>query len=102
MTTPHTAVAHKFRKEAPYPILWECTLFNLLYMAMCHYSDKRIARLMEMLNDEKYLSPKHHRTVNNLYEEIFTAENKRIKQDYYRQTRVHDDDWFFAKNVLFR
>lgn len=90
---PYTCVRHQFRLRPPYRIQEADILHNLLYLAMCHYSDARVARLMEALA----IDARVKQLSQHLFTQVFTSENIKNKRALYQQTRLHSDDWFFEK-----
>jgi glycosyltransferase involved in cell wall biosynthesis len=94
--TPHTCVKHFFRPAAPYPIHNEDVMHNFLYLAMCHYSDKRVEQIKTMLQ----ASGATKAMARQLFPQVFSAENIKSKRELYREKRMHSDDWFFEQFKL--
>jgi len=91
--TPHICVKHYFRPAAPYPIHSEDVVHNFLYLAMCHYSDKRVEQIKKMFeasNVTKEIS-------RQLLSQVFSTENIKNKRELYHAKRCFSDDWFFEK-----
>ncbi|MDR1754493.1 MAG: glycosyltransferase [Eubacterium sp.] len=87
--TPNICVSHQFRIKAPYQVSWTDVMHNKLYIALCHYNDTRVERLLK--EQSIFLM------ANKIYNEVFTTENiKRVRLPKFER-RVHDDDWFFSR-----
>lgn len=87
---PQVTIKHYFRAVMPYTVPNQDVLYNLIYLAMCHYSDRRVEILMEEL---KMVFPKSE----YLYQQIFTPQNIQNKRKFYQDKRLYTDDWFFNK-----
>lgn len=93
MATPHTCVFHYYRNTAPYQVFRSDVLYNLLYFAMLHYSDERIARIMEDMDVLFGLK----RDAWEQYYQVFTPKNIKDKREAHQKSRLYDDDWFFKR-----
>ncbi|MDR1663295.1 MAG: glycosyltransferase [Clostridiales bacterium] len=85
---PSVHIAHRFRRRAPYPVSWADVMYNEMYIALCHYNDERVKRLLAkqaiFLNSDKD------------YAEVFTPENIRKVRLPKFERRKRSDDWFFT------
>ncbi|MDL2206763.1 glycosyltransferase [Eubacteriales bacterium OttesenSCG-928-N13] len=88
---PNTVVHHRFRRFAPYAIRSDDVIHNLLYLAMRHYSDARVERLMQQLLERG----EDGIIAQRMYPKVFTPENIKTKREAYQKSRLHSDDWFF-------
>jgi glycosyltransferase involved in cell wall biosynthesis len=83
---PQLEVAHLFRKHHPYPLGWNPVLHNMLRVALLHFSEARVARVIDALKGNAGFSQAMAAAVSN------GLAKRRATLD---RSRVYDDDWFF-------
>ena len=85
---PEVTVLHYFRKSRPYEVGWRAVTHNLLRVALLHFSQDRLARVVSALKHDAKFD---------------TALACAVDSDVWQQRaafaarRVRDDDWLFAK-----
>lgn len=84
-------IKHYFRRRHPYSVTPFHTHYNLLRMAFSHFSQERIAKLLDVRGGPGVLS-------RELVAVIFSDVWKQ-RQDYFSR-RERDDDWFFARFAI--
>jgi glycosyltransferase involved in cell wall biosynthesis len=85
---PAVTVLHYFRKSNPYKVEWGAVTHNLLRVALLHFSQPRMIRVINAL--------KGH---DNFAQAMAYAVESEVWQQRaaFAARRVHDDDWLFAK-----
>ncbi len=85
---PAVTVMHYFRKSNPYKVEWGAVTHNLLRVALLHFNEARLARVISAL--------KSH---NNFAQAMAFAVGSDVwqKRAEFAGRRAHDDDWFFEK-----
>lgn len=88
---PEIEVGHLFRNSTPYPALWRSLLHNRLRMAMVHFQQERIERVIKALR---------------IYENFPGALAMTVDSDVHDRRawmagiRRFSDDWFFERFTL--
>ena len=88
LLVPEVDVSHVFRSAHPYAISWETVLHNMLRLAIVHFREERVCRLID------------HVKANGAFPAAWAhlaASDAWNRGREIRATRVHDDDWFFRK-----
>jgi len=85
---PSVAVLHYFRKVNPYQVGWGAVTHNLLRVALLHFSQARIARVVGALKGN-----------GNFDQALAYAVESDVwqKRAEFAARRVRDDDWYFEK-----
>ncbi len=85
---PEVTVLHYFRKARPYGVHWHLLTHNLLRVALLHFSDQRLARVMSALrNGLRFGAALAHAVESDVWQ----------KRADFAARRVRDDDWLFEK-----
>lgn len=80
-------VIHRFRSEFPYRVdPWQ-HYYNLLRMAVCHFNEERIGKVLSIVNES--VDP------TLLLARILTDDTAEERRRWL-QSRAHDDDWFMS------
>lgn len=80
-------VIHRFRSEFPYRVdPWQ-HYYNLLRMAVCHFNEERIGKVLSIVNES--VDP------TLLLARILTDDTGEDRRRWL-QARAHDDDWFMS------
>ncbi|MDA8233517.1 MAG: glycosyltransferase [Clostridia bacterium] len=85
---PGVKVLHVFRQFHPYRVLMEHVNYNLLRMALLHFNEKRVERVIELLKNQPVIE-------KTLTRSFFSDVME--KRSLYRKLRLYNDDWFFRK-----
>lgn len=88
LVNPHVTVAHVFRTQHPYTLKYEDVDYNLLWMAICHFDQRRLLKVMEMVNRRNSLDVNLKRLLSS---GVFD------KSKDLRSRRKYDDSWYFKK-----
>jgi len=81
-------VLHYFRKANPYKVGWGAVTHNLLRVALLHFSQERITRVIDALKGNPNFAPAlAHAVESDVWQQ--RAE--------FAARRVHDDNWYFDK-----
>jgi glycosyltransferase involved in cell wall biosynthesis len=88
VVNPEVKVYHVFRTKHPYPIKYAEVDYNLLWLAISHFSPKRLLKVVEMVNVREGLNNNLQRLANSLVWE---------KSSWLRSRRKFADDWYFNK-----
>ncbi|OPX90295.1 MAG: Poly-beta-1,6-N-acetyl-D-glucosamine synthase [Pelotomaculum sp. PtaB.Bin104] len=90
---PSIIIEHRFRKKHPYPVKADHVHYNLLRMAYSHFNNKRIDKVIDLLET----NPKLKKIIRSVIQE--GAMKQRV--DYFSR-RKYDDDWFMSRfNIKF-
>jgi GT2 family glycosyltransferase len=93
IVNPEVKVYHVFRPRHPYPIKYTEVDYNLLWLAICHFNQKRLLKVVELVNARQDLNINLQRLFNSPVWE---------KSNQVRVRRKFDDDWYFHKfNISF-
>lgn len=85
---PAVTVLHYFRKANPYKVGWGAVTHNLLRVALLHFSQERITRVIDALKGNPNFAPAlAHAVESDVWQQ--RAE--------FAARRMHDDDWYFDK-----
>jgi len=85
---PEVTVLHYFRKARPYGIQWHLLTHNLLRVALLHFSQQRLSRVMSALrNHVRFGAALAHAVESDVWQ----------KRADFAARRVRDDDWLFEK-----
>jgi GT2 family glycosyltransferase len=85
---PAVTVLHYFRKANPYKVSWGAITHNLLRVAFLHFSQARIARVVDALkSDSKFADAMAHAVESDVWQ----------KRAEFAARRARDDDWLFEK-----
>jgi len=85
---PAVTVLHYFRKANPYKVSWGAITHNLLRVALLHFGQARIARVIGALkNDAKFADAMAHAVESDVWQ----------KRAEFAARRARDDDWLFEK-----
>lgn len=88
---PDCLVRHLFRPRHPYPVLPADVLRNRLRLASVHFSDDRLARVIERSRAEPQFAPALAALIQG------DTERRRLA---CRKTRRRDDDWWSQRFAL--
>lgn len=85
---PAVTVLHYFRKANPYKVEWGAVTHNLLRVALLHFNQARLTRVVNALKGN-----------NNFAQAMAYAVESDVwqKRAEFAAHRVHDDDWYFEK-----
>jgi glycosyltransferase involved in cell wall biosynthesis len=86
--TPTVTVLHYFRKSNPYKVGWGAVTHNLLRVALLHFSEARIARVIDALKSKDNFAQAIAYTVES---DVWQ------KRAEFVARRVRDDDWYFQR-----
>lgn len=90
---PSVIVSHVFRKKHPYRVMLEHVNYNYLRMALSHFNQRRIAKVLGGIKEYQHS------------EEVITEvilSNVWSQRQEYLVRRKFDDDWFMEKfKILF-
>ena len=85
---PSVIVAHYFRKSNPYKVEWGAVTHNLLRVALLHFSQERMARVIAALkNKSNFATAMAYAATSDVWE----------KRAEFAARRLRDDDWYFEK-----
>jgi glycosyltransferase involved in cell wall biosynthesis len=85
---PAVTVLHYFRRSNPYKVGWGAVTHNLLRVALLHFNQTRIARVIAALkNDANFASALAYAVESDVWQ----------KRAEFAARRVRDDDWYFEK-----
>ena len=85
---PAVTVLHYFRKANPYKVEWGAITHNLLRVALLHFNQPRIARVVAALkSDPKFAQALAHAVESDVWQQ----------RAAFAARRVRDDDWLFEK-----
>jgi LPS sulfotransferase NodH/GT2 family glycosyltransferase len=88
LLVPTVAVSHLFRPTHPYHITWETVLHNMLRLAVVHFRQERIDRLLD------------HARSNGAFPAAWqrlTATDAWERRAVVQAARQFDDSWFFER-----
>lgn len=85
---PCVEVAHLFRERHPYRVRWRSVLHNTLRTALLHFSQERLARVIDAL--------RHHPEFAEAMSLVSTGETLNRRKEIIAMRR-HDDDWYFRR-----
>ncbi|HUA57431.1 MAG TPA: glycosyltransferase [Verrucomicrobiae bacterium] len=88
---PQIEVAHLFRRRTPYPAQWLSLLHNRLRMAMVHFQEARVARVVGALRIYEPFPAALAMTVDSDVHE---------RRAWMARNRRFTDDWFFERFTL--
>lgn len=84
---PYVRIGHYFRKTPPYSVDGVEFVYNRLRMAVSHFKEARIAKLINFNKDKVDISV--------LFTKLLFSDTIGQRKDYLVR-RKHDDDWFFS------
>ena len=85
---PAVTVLHYFRTANPYKVGWGAVTHNLLRVALLHFGQARITRVVDALKSNPNFAPAlAHAVESDVWQQ--RAE--------FAERRVRDDDWYFEK-----
>ena len=85
---PWVKIGHRFRKTPPYQVDLAEIYFNRLRIAISHFSEKRIFKVLGLLPE----SPEKNRALIKM----LLSDSLEQRKTYF-QKRLYDDQWFFDK-----
>jgi glycosyltransferase involved in cell wall biosynthesis len=85
---PEVTVLHYFRNARPYGVRWHLLTHNLLRVALLHFSQPRLSRVMSALRNHIRFGAALAQAVES------DVWQKRVE---FAARRVRDDDWLFEK-----
>ncbi len=88
---PLVKIGHHFRKIPPYKVDPIDFHYNRVRIAVSHFNEDRIARIIETLGNKQHTA----RTLAK----ILLSESMEQRKNYLLE-RIYDDDWFFAKFAI--
>lgn len=88
--TTAARILHVFRQVHPYQISMAHIHHNTLRMALSHFDEQRIAKVTDMIRNQR--TPE----LDHLMGELFLSDIWTQRRQY-RARRVHDDEWFMQK-----
>lgn len=85
---PAVTILHYFRKANPYKVEWGAVTHNLLRVALLHFNQARLARVLAALKSN-----------GNFAQAMAYAVESDVwqKRAEFAARRAHDDDWLFEK-----
>lgn len=85
---PAVTILHYFRKANPYKVEWGAVTHNLLRVALLHFNQARLARVLTALKSN-----------GNFAQAMAYAVESDVwqKRTEFAARRCHDDDWLFEK-----
>lgn len=90
---PSIRIGHKFRKVQPYEVDEIEYHYNRLRMAISHFNQNRVDKVMSMM--------KAYPNYNKIIKRVESSDTYVQREDYFKR-RIHDDSWFFDKfNICF-
>lgn len=85
---PQVTVLHYFRKANPYKVTWGAITHNLLRVALLHFGQARIGRVISALkSDAKFGDALAHAVESDVWQ----------KRAEFAARKVRDDEWLFEK-----
>ncbi|MDD3653817.1 MAG: glycosyltransferase [Desulfotomaculaceae bacterium] len=84
---PSIIVQHLFRKKHPYPVNADHVHYNLLRMAYSHFGNKRIDKVIDLLET----NPR----IKKIIRRVIQGGVMKQRLNYFAQ-RKYDDDWFMS------
>jgi len=87
---PEVKVLHIFRKRFPYYVGFEHIYYNLLRMAYIHFNQKRIKKVLTIL--EKRIN--EQRELERIQRQVIKSEAFDLR-NWFLSRRQYDDNWFF-------
>jgi GT2 family glycosyltransferase len=87
LVLPTVQVAHLFRARSPYPIPWPVYLHNLLRIAVVHFGEHALMRVVASLRSHPAFSEAFVRLLES---DVWT------RRESIRAKRVHDDEWYLS------
>ena len=85
---PAVTVLHYFRKSNPYKVGWGAVTHNLLRVALLHFSQPRMTRVINALkSDDNFAQAMAYAAESDVWQQ----------RAAFAARRVHDDDWLFEK-----
>ncbi|MCB0187801.1 MAG: hypothetical protein KDE31_26215, partial [Caldilineaceae bacterium] len=85
---PAVTVLHYFRKSNPYHVEWGAVTHNLLRVALLHFNQARMTRVVTALKNDANFAPAMAYAVES---DVW------LKRAEFAARRVRDDDWLFEK-----
>jgi glycosyltransferase involved in cell wall biosynthesis len=85
MITPDTVVAHKFRKQSPYPVGWPEFLFNRLRLAFVHFNPQRLGKVVARL--------RNYPSFGEALALLAASDIAQRRRELHAR-RVRDDNWY--------
>jgi len=85
LVLPEVEVAHRFRRERPYPVDWETVLYNRLRLATVHFDTARKECVVENLKQHAALPIALARLEDS---------DAQARRAHIHSRRQYDDDWF--------
>jgi len=85
---PEVTVLHYFRNARPYGVQWHLLTHNLLRVALLHFSQRRLSRVISALRNHVRFGAALAQAVES------DVWQKRVE---FAARRVRDDDWLFEK-----
>ncbi len=83
---PDVTVLHYFRHRNPYTVAWQSVAHNLLRVALLHFNEARLARVVAALKTEaKFAQALAHAAISDVWQQ----------RARFAACRVRDDDWYF-------
>jgi len=90
---PFVKIGHHFRKIPPYQIDPVDFYYNRVRIAVSHFTEERIAKIIENLSSKTHMAQTLAR--------IIASDSIDQRRSYF-ENRTHDDEWFFSKfNIPF-
>ncbi len=85
---PEVTVLHYFRSANPYKVEWSAVTHNLLRVALLHFNQKRIGRVVSALKGEaRFAEALAYAVESDVWQ----------KRAEFAARRVRDDDWLFER-----
>jgi GT2 family glycosyltransferase len=85
---PAVTVLHYFRKSNPYKVEWGAVTHNLLRVALLHFNQPRMTRVITALKGNgNFAQALAHAVESDVWQ----------KRAEFAARRVRDDDWYFEK-----
>jgi len=85
---PDVTILHYFRKANPYKVEWGAVTHNLLRVALLHFNQDRLARVIAALkSDAKFDKALAYAVDSDVWQQRAALANRRVR----------DDDWLFEK-----
>jgi glycosyltransferase involved in cell wall biosynthesis len=84
---PQVVIGHLFRKNVPYRIEWSVVLYNRLRLAIAHFSESRVERVVQTLRSLP--------DFRQAYAELASSDVLSSRR-WLSQNCLRNDDWFLA------
>jgi GT2 family glycosyltransferase len=88
LVVPESEVRHLFRPEFPYQVDWSTTLYNILRVAIVHFGERALGRVLEQFVSNPALPAVYARVLNS---DVW------LRRKAVAERCIFDDRWFFDR-----